>query len=53
LLKIYEQIKNNLDSAEKQSLKFSIKVLNKAATSAAQLAKLILLHAYSRTTASS
>jgi len=35
-----------------QSLKFLIKVVNKTATSAAQLAKCILLHAYSRTTAS-
>jgi len=31
LLKIYEQIKNNPASAEEQGLKFSIKVVNKAA----------------------
>jgi len=30
---------------------FAIKVVNKTAASAAQLAKCILLHAYSRTTA--
>jgi len=36
-----------------QSLKFSVKVVNKAAASTAQLAKCILLYAYSRTTASS
>jgi len=40
-------------SAEVQSLKFSIKVVNKTAASATQFAKCILLHAYSRTTASS
>jgi len=45
LLKIYEKIKNNPASAEKQSLKFSTKVLKKAAASATQLAKCILLHA--------
>jgi len=38
-------------SAEEQSLKFSIKVRNKRAASSAQLAKCILLHAYSRKTA--
>jgi len=37
--------------AEKQSLKFSIKVMNKIAASATQFAKCILLHAYSCTTA--
>jgi len=47
-----KKIKNNPASAEEQSLKFSIKVVNKAAASAAQLTKCILLHAYSRTTAS-
>jgi len=40
-------------SAEEQSLKFSFNVVNKTAASAAQLAKCILLHAYSCTTASS
>jgi len=39
--------------AEEQSLKFSIKVVNKIAASPAQFVKCILLHAYSRTTASS
>jgi len=38
-------------SAEELSLKFSIKVVNKTAASAAQLAKCILLHAYSCTNA--
>jgi len=38
-------------SAEEQSLKISIKVVNKTAASAVQLAKCILFHAYSRTTA--
>jgi len=50
LLKIEEQIKNNPASAEVQSLKFSV---NKTVASAAQLAKCILLHAFSRTIASS
>jgi len=40
-------------SAEEQILKFSVKLVNKTAASATQLAKGILLHAYSRTTASS
>jgi len=53
LLKILEQIKNNPASAEEQRLKFSVKVVNKTAASAAQLAKCILLHVYSRTTVSS
>jgi len=44
LLKIQEQIKNNPASAEQQNLKFSVKVVNKIATSATQLAKCILLH---------
>jgi len=38
-------------SAEEQSLKFSIKVVNKTAWSDAQFAKCILLHAYSHTIA--
>jgi len=38
-------------SAEEQSLKFSIKVVNKTATSAAHFANCILLLAYSRITA--
>jgi len=46
------KVKNNSASAKEQSLKFSVKVVNKTATSAAQLAKRILLQAYSRTTAS-
>jgi len=46
-------MKNNPASAKEQSLKFSVKVVSKTAASAAQLAKCILLHAYSRTTASS
>jgi len=33
---------------QKQSLKFSIKVVNKTAASAAKLAKCILLHSYLR-----
>jgi len=37
--------------AEEQSLKLSIKEVNKTAASATQLAKCILLHAYSCTTA--
>jgi len=37
----------------KQSLKFSIQVVNNREASAAKLAKCILLHAYSRTTAAS
>jgi len=52
LLKIKEQIKNNPASAGEQSLKLSVQVVNKTAASAAQSAKSILLHAYSRTTAS-
>jgi len=44
-------IKNNSASAKEQSIKFSVKVVNKTAASDAQLAKYILLHAYSRTTA--
>jgi len=40
---------NNPTSSEEQSLKFSIKVVNKTATSARQLANCILLHAYSHT----
>jgi len=36
-------------SAEEQSFKFSIKVVNKTAAIAVQFAKCILLHAYSRT----
>jgi len=48
-----KQIKNNPVSAEEQSLKFSVKVVNKTASSASQLTKCILLHAYSGTTASS
>jgi len=35
---------------EEQSLKFSIKVVNKTTASATQSAKCSLLHAYSRTT---
>jgi len=35
--------KNNLVSAEEQSLKFAIKVVNKTAACAAQLAKCIIL----------
>jgi len=42
---------NNPASAEEQSLKFSVKVENKTAASASQLAKRILHHAYSLTTA--
>jgi len=45
LLKSLEQIKKNPASAEEQSLKFSIEVVNKAAESAAQFANCILLHA--------
>jgi len=52
LLKIWEQIKNNPASAEEQSPKFSVKVVNKTVASAAQSAKCILLYAYSRTIAS-
>jgi len=37
-------------SAEEQSLKFSIKVVTKQQQIAAQFAKCIILHAYSRTT---
>jgi len=37
-------------SADEQSLKIFIKVLNKTAASVAQFAKRILLHTYSRTT---
>jgi len=37
-------------SAEEQSLKFWVKVVNKTAESAASLAKCILLHASARTT---
>jgi len=44
---------NNSASVEEQILKFSIKVVNKTAASATQLAKCILLHAYLRTTVSS
>jgi len=33
------------DSAEEQSLRFSIKIVNKTATSATQIVKCILLHA--------
>jgi len=44
---------NNPASTEEQSLKFSIKLVNKAAVSATQLAKCILLLAYSRKTACS
>jgi len=40
-------------SAEEQSPIFSVKVMDKTAASAAQLAKCVLLHVYSRTTASS
>jgi len=46
------KFKNNPASAEEQSLKISVNVVNKTAASAAQLAKCILLHAYSRTTTS-
>jgi len=53
LLKIKEQIKNNPASAIKQSLKFWVQVVNKTVASASQSAKCILLHAYSRTIASS
>jgi len=52
LLKIEEQFKNDPASAKEQNLKFSVKVVNKTAASAAPLAKRILLHVYSRTTAS-
>jgi len=38
-------------SAEEQSIKFSIKVVNKTAASATQFAKCILLHAFSCTSA--
>jgi len=38
-LKILEKIKNNPASAEEQSLKFSVKVVNKTATSDAQFVK--------------
>jgi len=38
-------------SAEKQSLKFSVKIVNKTAAIVAQLAKRVLLHDYSRTSA--
>jgi len=38
-------------SAEEKYIKFSIKVVNKTTASAAQFAKCILLHAYSRSTA--
>jgi len=41
------------NSTEEQSLKFSIKVVNKAAASATQFTKYIMLHAYLRTIASS
>jgi len=37
---------------KEQSLKFSVKEVNKTAASAVQLTKCILLHAYSRKTAS-
>jgi len=47
------KFKNNSASAKEQSLKFSVKAVNKTAISATQLAKRILLHAYSSTTASS
>jgi len=40
-------MKNNPASAEEQSLKFSIKVVNKTTASAAQFAKYIFLHTYS------
>jgi len=38
-------------STEEQSLKFLVRIVNKAAVNAAQLANCILLHAYSCTTA--
>jgi len=47
------KFKNNPALAKEQSLKFWVQVVSKTATSAAQLAKCILLQAYSRTTASS
>jgi len=54
-LSFFSKFKNKLrtlpDSAKKQSLKFSIKVVNKTATRAAQLVKRILLYTFSRTTA--
>jgi len=50
----FSKFKNKLrtipDATEAQSLKFSIKVVNRTAASAAQFAKCILLHVYSRTT---
>jgi len=39
-------MKNNPASAEEQSLKFSVEVVNKIAASAAQLIKRILLFTY-------
>jgi len=45
-------IKNNPASAEEQSFKFSVTVVNKTAASVAQLVKRILLQAYSRTNGS-
>jgi len=49
--KFKNKLRTILASEEKQSLKFSIKVVNKTAASGTQLAKCILLHVYSRTTA--
>jgi len=44
LLKIQEQLRTIPASAEEQSLKFCVKVVNKTAASASQVAKYILLH---------
>jgi len=46
-----QNLKTIIALAEEQSFKFSIKVVYKTAASAAQFAKCILLHAYSRTIA--
>jgi len=51
LLKIKNKLRTIPALKEDQDLKFSIKAVNKIAVSAAQFAKCILLHAYSRTTA--
>jgi len=45
LFKIKNKLRAIPASAEEQNLKFSIKVVNKTAVSAAQSAKCILLHA--------
>jgi len=45
-----KKLKTNPTSAKELSLKFSIKVVNKIAASAAQFTMCNCLHAYSRTT---